>query len=57
MKKEMQKKLDEWVEENSSRGFGDTIAKITKKMGMKPCRGCKDRQEKLNKTFPYRKKS
>jgi len=36
-----------------SRGFGDTIAKLTSKAGIKPCGGCKKRQELLNKMMPY----
>lgn len=36
-----------------SRGLGDTVAKITKAIGLKPCGGCKKRQDKLNKNFPY----
>lgn len=38
-----------------SRGLGDTIAKITKAVGIKPCGGCKKRQKKLNKAVPYKK--
>tara|TARA_B100000941_G_C28282378_1_gene437189 strand:+ start:445 stop:603 length:159 start_codon:yes stop_codon:yes gene_type:complete len=50
-----------------SKGLGDTIAKITKATGIKhvvetvskatgkDC-GCKKRQEKLNKIFPYKNK-
>lgn len=50
-----------------SKGLGDTIAKITKATGIKQvvesvskatgkdC-GCKKRQEKLNKIFPYKNK-
>ena len=37
-----------------SRGLGDTIAKITTKLGIKPCKGCKKRQKWLNRIFPYR---
>ena len=37
-----------------SRGLGDTIAKMTSKLGIKPCGGCKKRQEKLNKIVPYK---
>jgi hypothetical protein len=37
-----------------SRGLGDTIARITKAVGVKPCGKCKKRQEKLNKLLPYR---
>ena len=37
----------------TSKGLGDTIAKVTKAFGVKPCGGCKKRQEKLNKLFPY----
>ncbi len=36
-----------------SKGLGDTIAKVTSAVGIKPCGGCKKRQEKLNKIFPY----
>jgi len=37
-----------------SRGLGDTIAKMTKAVGIKPCGGCKKRQRKLNQWWPYR---
>jgi hypothetical protein len=37
-----------------SKGVGDTIAKMTKAIGIKPCGGCKKRQEWLNKKFPYK---
>ena len=39
--------------EKKSRGLGDTIAKATKKVGIKPCGGCKKRQAMLNKAVPY----
>jgi len=51
----------------SSKGLGDTIAKITKATGIKkivdytssklntPC-GCEARQDHLNKKFPYKNK-
>jgi hypothetical protein len=35
------------------RGFGDTVAAITTVVGIKPCGGCKARQEALNKLFPF----
>lgn len=38
-----------------SRGFGDTVAKLTSKAGIKPCGGCKKRQALLNKMMPYNK--
>ena len=38
----------------ASRGLGDTIAKITKAVGIKPCGGCKARQAKLNTLVPYK---
>ena len=40
-----------------SRGLGDTVAKITSALGVKPCGGCKERQKKLNKMFPYQSNS
>lgn len=36
-----------------SRGLGDTVAKVTKAMGLRPCRGCRKRQAKLNQLLPY----
>ena len=39
-----------------SRGLGDTIANVTKAVGIKPCGGCKKRQAILNKAVPYRQK-
>lgn len=44
-----------------SKGFGDTIDKITTSTGIKavvkaiaPSCGCEERREKLNKLFPYK---
>lgn len=39
-----------------SEGLGDTIAKATKSVGIKPCGGCKKRRELLNRLWPYKKK-
>lgn len=36
-----------------SKGLGDTIAKVTEAVGIKPCGSCKKRQEALNKMFSY----
>lgn len=36
-----------------SRGFGDTVARITKAVGIEPCGGCTERQTLLNRAFPY----
>lgn len=38
---------------NRSSGLGDTIAKVTSAVGIKPCGGCKKRQRQLNKLVPY----
>jgi hypothetical protein len=35
------------------RGLGDSIAEITRRVGIKPCGACKKRQKKLNEWFPY----
>ncbi len=52
---------------NKSRGFGDTIAKVTKATGLdkvaktmakaagKSDCGCNDRRDTLNRVFPYNK--
>jgi len=37
-----------------SRGLGDTIAKLTRFFGIRPCGGCKKRRGQLNKLIPYR---
>ena len=57
------------MEENKSKGLGDTIEKITKATGVKSftqvlaksgilgkkgC-GCNKRKDQLNKAFPYKK--
>ena len=39
-----------------SEGFGDTVAKITKTFGIKPCEGCERRRKKFNEAIKYRKK-
>jgi len=39
-----------------SRGLGDTVAKVTRKLGIKPCAGCKKRQELLNRLVPYKRR-
>jgi hypothetical protein len=43
---------------NSSRGFGDTVAKVAKAVGLKQTQGCgcQKRQEYLNKLIPYKQK-
>lgn len=46
-----QREMRERMEQ--SRGLGDTIAKATKAVGIKPCGGCKKRQDWLNEKFPY----
>ena len=46
-----------WDPSQKSRGLGDTVAKITSAIGIKPCGGCKERQDKLNKLIPYKNKA
>ncbi len=38
-----------------SRGLGDTVAKMTKTVGITPCGGCKKRQKDWNEKFPNKK--
>ena len=38
------------------RGLGDFVASITSAVGIKPCGGCKKRQEALNKLVPFNNK-
>jgi len=37
-------------------GLGDIIASLTKKVGIQPCKGCKERRDWLNTKFPNRRK-
>jgi hypothetical protein len=39
---------------NIQKPLGDRIADVTKKLGIKPCAGCKKRQKWLNKKWPTR---
>ena len=36
-----------------SKGLGDTIARITNRLGIRQCGGCKKRQSWLNKNVSY----
>ena len=38
--------------EKPIRGLGDLIEKGTELLGIKPCKGCKKRRDKLNKAVP-----
>lgn len=40
-----------------SRGLGDTIARITKRLGIEPCEPCEARRRALNERFPYRQRT
>jgi len=42
--------------EPHSKGVGDVVAKSLRKLGFKSCGGCKKRQDKLNRLFPFSKK-
>lgn len=42
-----------WSPEQTSRGLGDVVAKITNAVGIKSCGGCKRRQEALNRLWPF----
>ena len=42
-------------EVGNSRGLGDTVAKITKAVGIKPCGGCAKRRKAMNRIFPFRR--
>jgi len=38
------------------RGLGDVIARATTAVGIRPCGGCKKRQEALNRLVPFNEK-
>jgi hypothetical protein len=39
---------------SESKGLGDTIAKLTEAVGIKPCKSCEKRKNILNKLFPFK---
>jgi hypothetical protein len=43
------------IKSTKSKGLGDTIKRITEKIGIKQCGGCKKRQDALNRLVPYKK--
>ena len=47
-------KIAEWDPSQPKRGFGDIVATITAAVGIKPCTGCKKRQNALNRLLPFR---
>ncbi len=36
------------------KGLGDTVSRITKRMGIKECGGCQKRKAKLNEWVKYK---
>jgi len=49
-------KIDDLTEKSSSsisEGLGDTVAKITTALGIKPCEACIKRREILNNSYRY----
>ncbi len=43
--------------ERESKGLGDTVARLTHAVGIRPCDGCEKRRAWLNEVVPYRLKS
>ena len=40
---------------SKSKGLGDSISKLTKAVGIKPCKSCEKRKNILNKLFPFKR--
>lgn len=40
---------------SKSKGLGDSIAKLTKAVGIEPCKSCEKRKNILNKLFPFKR--
>ena len=50
--------MEKEKDESRSGGLGDTLARVIHSTtGIKPCDNCTRRKEKLNKWFPYTKRS
>ena len=45
---------ESWDVALPARGLGDVIAKVTTRLGIAPCGGCKQRQATLNRVFPFK---
>jgi hypothetical protein len=43
----------EKAEPKPIRGLGDVVAAATSAVGIRPCAGCKKRQESLNRLLPF----
>lgn len=50
---ELQAKIESNKSTQRIAGLGDVIAIVTSAVGIKPCEGCKERQDKLNKLVPF----
>jgi len=44
-------------EADKMRGLGDAVSKVTKAFGFHECTPCAERRRKLNKRFPFTRKS
>lgn len=51
----LQRLKDIW--NKPSQGLGDTIAKITKTVGIEPCEDCERRRKLFNEKIAYKKNS
>jgi hypothetical protein len=40
---------------DQDQGLGDTVKKVVKAVGLKPCKPCEKRAAWLNKLIPYKK--
>ena len=40
---------------SKSKGLGDSISKLTKAVGIEPCKSCEKRKNILNKLFPFKR--
>lgn len=40
-------------ETDEMEGLGDAVAKVTKRLGIKECRGCRRRRKWLNRKVPF----
>lgn len=44
---------EKYAAKRPMRGLGDLVARVTSAVGIKPCGGCKGRQDTLNKIVPF----
>jgi len=55
--RDVEKGVRSLLDELPPEGLGDVVARVTKRLGIKECSGCKARRRWLNRKVPFRRRS